>query len=87
MQEAFEFCLTCFALRLPSSGEWVGEDPGRHQLVASKEPTYFYRWRAGSYGFPGDYTRSLIGRANKNEGQSYGCLSASAIPYRELQQS
>ena len=79
MRHLLEICLTCFALRLPGTDQWVSEDPVSRELVASNEPMYFYRWRAGTFGYPGNFTESIISRANEvgSESKSYSCLSAS----------
>ena len=75
-----ELCLTCFKMRLPGTDQWIAEDVASRHLVASNEPTYFYRWRAGTFGYPGNYTQSIIATAThmSSEDKSYSCLSSSA---------
>ena len=75
----FEFCLTCFTLRLSGTDKWLGEDPVSRQVVAASDPLAFYRWRAGTFGWPGNYTKSIIAQA---PAESPKCLRASDGPAR-----
>ena len=83
----FEFCLTCFTLRLSGTDKWLGEDPVSRQVVAANDPLAFYRWRAGTYGWPGNYTKSIIAQAqpwslSESASESPKCLRASDGPAR-----
>ena len=84
MAMPFEFCDRCFELRaldaaLTNTLGWVGMTADYQLKLASSqsEATCFWRWRGGTYGWPGNFSEAIISFKGDAAGLQQLCLRAS----------